>query len=321
MTNLGSLHFAGGWSQTSVITGTMDTGVTPNTFTVTATGVLSVDAGAPVAGDVVVFTSQPTGSQHFGRDNGPWVVVNPGAVGVQATFVRPDWFSGTVKTGILVSNQFGTTRTGVTYAIQGPNAPTSGDFISVGTDILNVYTAYQRVGNAGTASNTFSSRQTFSASSSSTTVNPISFSTNAPVLLSTRQLGALEWDNQQLYITASSQFAALNRNAIATATVLINTQTGTSYTPALADAGKLITANNAAAISLTIPTDATVDFPVGTQLLVMQLGAGQVTVSPVTSPTTTVNGKNGLKTSGQFAFISLIKVAANSWVVGGDATT
>jgi hypothetical protein len=140
-------------------------------------------------------------------------------------------------------------------------------------------------------------------------------------LLSTRQLGALEWDNQQLYITSSTQFASLNRNAIATATVLINAQTGTSYTPGLADAGKLITASNAAAISLTIPTDATTDFPVGTQLIVMQLGAGQVTVSAATPGTTAVNSKNGTKTSGQYAVISLIKVAANSWVVGGDATT
>jgi len=326
MTNLGSLHFAGGWSQTSVVTGTMDTSVTPNTFTVTATGQLSVDAGNPIAGDVVVFTSQPTGSQYNGRDNGPWVVVNPGAVGVQATFVRPNWFSGTVKTGILVSNQFGSTRTGVTYSIQGPNATTSGDFISVGTDILNVYTAYQRVGNAGTGANTFSSRQTFSPSSSSTTVNPINFSTNAPVLLSTRQLGAIEWDNQQLYITSSTQFALLNRNPIATATVLINQQTGAYTITNIAsgsDAGKLITVNSASAVTVSIPTDATAnsDFPIGTQILVMQLAAGQVTVSAVTPGTTSVNSKNGTKTSGQYAVISLIKVAANSWVVGGDATT
>ena len=113
----------------------------------------------------------------------------------------------------------------------------------------------------------------------------------------------------------------LNRNPIATATVLINAQTGTTFTPGLTDAGKLVTASNAAAISLTIPTDATVDFPVGTQILVMQLLAGQVTVSAVTPGTTTVSSKNGTKTSGQYAVISLIKVAANSWVVGGDATT
>lgn len=321
MTNLGSLHFAGNWSQTSVVTGTMDTGVTPNTFTSTTAGALNVDGGLPAAGEIVVFTTQPTGSQHFGRDNGPWVVVNPGAVGVFPTFVRPDWFSGIVKTGILVTNQQGTSRTGTTYAIQGPNTTTNGDFINVGTDILSIFTAYQRSSNASSGANTFSGRQTFSAASSSTTVNPINFSSSSPVLLSTRQLGALEWDNQQLYITSSTQFAALNRNPVATATVLINTQTGTTFTPALTDAGKLITASNAAAISLTIPTDATVDFPVGTQLLVMQLGAGQVTVSAVTPGTTSVNSKNGLKTSGQYAVISLIKVAANNWVVGGDATT
>jgi hypothetical protein len=319
MTNLGSLHFAGGWSQTSVITGTMDTGVTPNTFTVTATGVLSVDGGAPLAGDIVVFASQPTASQHFGRDNGPWIVVNPGAVGVQATFVRPDWFSGTVKNGILVTNQYGTARTGFTYAMQGPINTTSGNLLDVGTDIISILSAYSRNSNAVLAANSFTGRQTFPLNSA--TVNPISFSTAAPTLLTTRLLGAVEWDNQQLYITSSTQFALLNRNPIATATVLINAQTGTSYTPALADAGKLITASNAAAISLTIPTDATTDFPVGTQLLVMQLGLGQVTASAVTPGTTSVNSKNGTKTSGQYAVISLIKVAANSWVVGGDATT
>ena len=317
LTALGNMHFVGGWSQTSVVTGTMDTGVTPNTFTVTATGALSVDSGSPVAGDIVVFTSQPTASQHLGRDNGPWVVVNPGAVGVQATFVRPAWFSGTVKTGMLVSNQYGTNRTGVTYAIQGPTTLTSGDFINVGTDILNIFTVYQRASNSVLSANSYSGRQTFTANTA--TVNPINFSTAAATLLSTRQLGAIEWDNTQLYITSSTQFAALNRNAIATATVLINTQTGTTFAPALTDAGRLITLSNASAIAVTIAADATTDFPVGTQLLLMQLGAGQVTVSGAVG--VTIVSRSGTKTAGQYALISLIKVAANQWVVGGDATT
>jgi hypothetical protein len=318
LTALGNMHFAGGWSQTSVVLGTMDTGVTPNTFTVTAPIALSVDGGSPAAGDIVVFVSQPTGSQHLARDNGPWIVVNPGATGVQATLVRPDWFSGIVKTGILVSNQYGASRTGVTYALQGPNTTTIGNFIDVGTDVISVIAAYQRASGATLGTNTFGSRQTYAVNN--TTQNPISLSTAAATLLSTQQLGAIEWDNTQLYITSSTQFSALNRNAIATAAVLINAQTGTTFTPALTDAGKLITANNAAAISLTIPTDASVNFPIGTQLLVMQLDLGQVTVAAVTPGTTTVNSKNGTKTSGQYAIISLIKVAANSWIVGGDAT-
>ena len=319
LTALGNMHFTGEWSQTSVVLGTMDTGVTPNTFTVTATAALSVDGGSPAAGDIVVFVSQPTGSQHLARDNGPWIVVNPGAVGVQATLVRPNWFSGIVKTGILVSNQYGASRTGVTYALQGPNTTTIGNFIDVGTDVISVIAAYQRASGATLGTNTFGSRQTYAVNN--TTQNPISLSTAAATLLSTQQLGAIEWDNTQLYITSSTQFSALNRNAIATATVLINAQTGTTFTPGLTDAGKLVTASNAAAISITIPTDASVNFPIGTQILVMQLGLGQVTVAAVTPGTTAVNSKNGTKTSGQYAVISLIKVAANSWVVGGDATT
>lgn len=317
MTALGNMHFAGGWSQTSVVLGTMDTGVTPNTFTVTATGALSVDGGSPAAGDILVLVSQPTGSQHLARDNGPWIVVNPGAVGVQATLVRPDWFSGIVKTGMLVSNQYGASRTGVTYALQGPNTTTIGNFIDVGTDVISVIAAYQRASGATLGTNTFGSRQTYAVNN--TTQNPISFSTAAATLLSTQQLGAIEWDNTQLYITSSTQFSALNRNAIATAAVLINAQTGTTFTPGLTDAGKLVTASNLAAISLTIPTDASVNFPVGTQLLLMQLGAGQVTVSGAVG--VTVISRSGTKTAGQYALISLIKVAANQWVVGGDATT
>lgn len=320
LTALGNMHFVGGWSQTSVVTGTMDTGVTPNTFTVTATGALSVDGGSPIAGDIVVFTSQPTASLNLAKDNGPWVVVNPGAVGVQATFVRPAWFSGTVKTGILVTNQYGAARTGITYAIQGPLTTTVGDFINVGTDVLSVFTAYQRSSNAVVGANSFTGRQTFPANTAS--LNPINFSTAAATLLSTRQLGALEWDNTQLYITSSNQFALLNRNPIATATVLINAQTGTTFTPVLtptSDAGRLITLSNASAIAVTIAADATTDFPIGTQLLMMQLGTGQVTVSGAVG--VTVVSKNGTKTSGQYAVISLIKVAANQWVVGGDATT
>jgi hypothetical protein len=317
LTALGNMHFAGGWSQTSVVLGTMDTGVTPNTFTVTATGALSVDGGSPVAGDVLVLVSQPTGSQHFARDNGPWIVVNPGAVGVQATLVRPDWFSGIVKTGMLVSNQYGSSRTGVTYALQGPNTTTVNNFIDVGSDVISVIAAYQRASGATLGTNTFGSRQTYAVNN--TTQNPISLSTAAATLLSTRQLGAIEWDNTQLYITSSTQFAALNRNAIATATVLINTQTGTTFAPALTDAGRLITLSNASAIAVTIAADATTDFPVGTQLLLMQLGAGQVTVSGAVG--VTIVSRSGTKTAGQYALISLIKVAANQWVVGGDATT
>jgi hypothetical protein len=300
------------------IAGAMTTsGINVLTYTTPVALVIEGVTTAAV-GDTVFVGGQTTLTTPNTAANGPWVITRVGTASVTTELTRPSWFSGTVKNNTVCVIKYGNASAGTARAAIGPTTTTKTD-ITVGTTLITAPLISSRNSNAVTSANTFNGRQTFPLNSA--TVNPISFSTAAATLLSTRQLGAIEWDNQQLYITSSTQFALLNRNPIATATVLINAQTGTSYTPALADAGKLITANNAAAISLTIPVDATPDIPIGTQILVMQLGAGQVTVSAVTPGTTAVNSKNGTKTSGQYAVISLIKVAANSWVVGGDATT
>lgn len=314
------MHRTVEYSTTAVVTGTMNTGVTPNTFTITATGTYSPDGTTVVVGDIVIFTAQSTVST---AQNGPWQCTTAGATGVQAVFQRPSWFTGTVKPGLYCSVRFGTARAGFVYSLIGPVGTSE---IVVGTSAITIVVPSQRIANAVVSSNTFTSRQTLAANSA--TVNPLNFSatTSGIALLTTQQLGALEWDLTQMYITNSTQLAGLTRSPIATAQALINAQTGTTYTiidtAGASDAGKLVTANNASAITINIPTDATANsnFPIGTQILVMQLGAGQVTVAAATPATTAVNGKNGLKTSGQYAIVSLIKVAANAWIVAGDAT-
>jgi hypothetical protein len=314
------MHRSVEYSTTVLVVGTMNTGVTPNTFTITATGTYSPDVTAVVAGDVVIFTAQGSGLL---IQNGPWQCTTAGATGVQAVFQRPSWFTGTVRSGMYASVRFGTARAGFVYSLIGPVGTTE---IVVGSSAITIVIPSQRSANAIISTNTFTGRQTLAANSA--TVNPINFSatTTGIALLTTQQLGALEWDNTQMYITNSTQLAGLTRSPIATAQALINAQTGTTYTvtdiAGGSDAGKLIAASNASAITINIPTDATANanFPIGTQILVMQLGSGQVTVSAVTPGTTSVNSKNGAKTSGQYAIISLIKVAANSWIVGGDAT-
>jgi hypothetical protein len=60
----------------------------------------------------------------------------------------------------------------------------------------------------------------------------------------------------------------------------INAQTGTTYTLVRADAEKLITLSNAAAITLTVPTNSSVAFSLGTVVTLAQLGAGQVILGP-----------------------------------------
>ena len=289
---------------TGNIVGTMNTGVSPNTFTVTATGVFTTDGYTPVLGDIIAFTLQTPLPQ-----NGFWEVTTVGAVGVSAVFTRPSWFTGTVKNGMYMT-RFGASQSAYVMALY--NSTQNADIV-VGASSINVTRVSYRTQNATTGSNSFTGRQIFFANS--TTNAPFQFQT-ASALVTNPVAHYVEWDNAQMYVTNS----AVERLPVATSKAQINAQTGTAYTLALVDAGYLVTLSNASAIALSVPTDASVAFPIGTQILLMQLGAGQVTVSAVTSGTTSVVGKNGLKTSGQYAVISLIKIAANSWVVGGDAT-
>lgn len=96
----------------------------------------------------------------------------------------------------------------------------------------------------------------------------------------------------------------------------LNAQTGTSYTLVLADADYLVTLSNASAITLTIPTNASVAFPIGTRIDLIQLGAGQVTISPTGG--VTGNGHPGLKIAAQYGKAQLQKVATNTWIASGD---
>jgi hypothetical protein len=59
----------------------------------------------------------------------------------------------------------------------------------------------------------------------------------------------------------------------------INAQSGTTYTTALADNGKLVTLTNGSSIALTIPLNSSVAYPVGAQLNLARLGAGAVTIA------------------------------------------
>lgn len=96
----------------------------------------------------------------------------------------------------------------------------------------------------------------------------------------------------------------------------INAQTGTSYTLATSDMGKLITMNNANAITLTVPQNSVVSIPVGTQIAFTQMGAGQITVAG--SGLATIRSATTFKTRSQYSTCSLVKVAYNEWLLLGD---
>lgn len=99
-------------------------------------------------------------------------------------------------------------------------------------------------------------------------------------------------------------------------------QTGTTYTTVLNDNGQVVTMDNASANTLSIPTNASVAYPIGTQINILQIGAGQTTIQAVTSGTTTILSTGATaaapKIRARYGMATCIKAATDTWYVVGD---
>lgn len=90
-------------------------------------------------------------------------------------------------------------------------------------------------------------------------------------------------------------------------------KTDTAHTLVLTDAGADLEFNNASAVTVTIPLNTSVNFPVGTTLFVGQVGAGTVTIVGVTG--VTVVGASGVATTAQYDCLKLTQIDENVWRV------
>jgi len=93
------------------------------------------------------------------------------------------------------------------------------------------------------------------------------------------------------------------------------------YTAVLTDQYQvLVPMNKATAVAFKIPTNASVAFPVGTAITILNKGAGAVTISAVTSGTTTVLSAGAVAASptlAQYKTAVCIKTATDVWYVVG----
>jgi hypothetical protein len=105
------------------------------------------------------------------------------------------------------------------------------------------------------------------------------------------------------------------------ALLAFNTQTA-SYTLAAVDQTKdtVVEMNVATANNLTIPTNAVVPFPIGSQILIAQYGAGQTTIVPSGGVTLRSSGGK-TKIAAQYGLATLIKRGTDEWYLAGDITT
>jgi hypothetical protein len=97
------------------------------------------------------------------------------------------------------------------------------------------------------------------------------------------------------------------------------TSKSANYTLVFGDHSNVIEMNLAGANTLTVPPNSSVAFPVGTTVTVIQAGAGQTTITPGAG--VTIHGNPGLKMAGQWSTATLLKRAADDWILIGNISS
>jgi hypothetical protein len=141
-------------------------------------------------------------------------------------------------------------------------------------------------------------------------------------------------------VTSAVQTQINTKAASATAVTLTGTETLTnktltdakvnlafdaetaSYTAVLANNGQVVTMDVGSGNTFSIPTNASVAFPIGTQINVLQIGTGQTTIQAVTSGTTTIQSTGASaaapKLRARYSMATAIKAGTDLWYVIGD---
>lgn len=90
------------------------------------------------------------------------------------------------------------------------------------------------------------------------------------------------------------------------------------YTLQLTDAGTIIEMGSSNAMTLTVPANASVAFPVNTVIEVTQTGTGQVSIAGAAG--VSLRTPASLTTRAQYSTIGLRKRSTDVWIVSGDLT-
>ncbi len=169
--------------------------------------------------------------------------------------------------------------------------------------------------------------------SADNTINNLTVGSDGHYLVadSTQTLG-LKWQalplNDTLTSTSTSQAATAStvktlQDTKAPLNYSTNAQTGTSYSLVKTDNGYIIEMNNSSANTVTIPLNAGTngDFAIGSQVTIIQTGAGQTTIdvtSGVTLNCTPQGTANTAKLRDRYSSCTLIKRAIDTWIAIGD---
>ena len=114
-------------------------------------------------------------------------------------------------------------------------------------------------------------------------------------------------------MSGTGKTADFGGNAIKGYSATMNAQTGTTYTLAATDNGKVVTLDNGSAITVTIPAGLVAGF----NCLLVQKGAGKVTVTKAGGGSLN-NRSTQTKTAGQHAIITIVHIGGEVYILAGD---
>jgi hypothetical protein len=175
-------------------------------------------------------------------------------------------------------------------------------------------------GISGLGPELYTAKGSLLSASAASTVSLLTVGANGTVLTANSGTATgLEWATPS--VTASNSVTLTNKTLTSPTVnspiinVATNAQTA-SYSLVLSDASKIVEVSVGSANTLTIPTNASQAFPIGTQILILQTNTGQTTLTAAGG--VTVNATPGLKLRTQWSSAVLVKRATDTWVALGD---
>lgn len=208
----------------------------------------------------------------------------------------------------------GNTSSNVTFTLPTADG-SSGQFMSTdGSGNLSFASGVS----AGSA-NTFTAAQTFRAANA---VRSEAASTQDAIVVAGRAGGTSSYA-----VTLTPTTLSANRTVTfpdETFTVgYINAPQSTNTTLALTDQGKHVYFTGGSTATLSVPTNASVAFPTGTTILVVNNNSGNLTIQNATSGVTfqLANGATGNRTVATKGMATLLYVGSDTWYVSGAGVT